>query len=49
MTIRADILDLIDDLRRRLHMAVILVTHDLGVVAGRTDAWRSRTPDTSPY
>ena len=37
VTIQAQILDLIDDLRRRLHMALILVTHDLGVVAGRTD------------
>jgi peptide/nickel transport system ATP-binding protein len=37
VTIQKQILELIDDLRRRLGMAVILVTHDLGVIAGRAD------------
>ncbi|WP_329059571.1 ABC transporter ATP-binding protein [Amycolatopsis sp. NBC_01480] len=37
VTVQHQILELIDDLRRRLGMAVILVTHDLGVVAGRAD------------
>ena len=37
VTIQAQILDLLDELRRRLHMAVLLITHDLGVVAGRAD------------
>ena len=37
VTIQAQILELIDDLRQRLGMAVILVTHDLGVIAGRAD------------
>ncbi len=37
VTIQAQILDLIDDLRSRLHTAVILITHDMGVIAGRTD------------
>ncbi|MGB6457490.1 MAG: ABC transporter ATP-binding protein [Streptosporangiaceae bacterium] len=37
VTIQQDILELIDDLRRQLGMAVILVTHDLGVIAGRTE------------
>ncbi|HEY6313642.1 MAG TPA: oligopeptide/dipeptide ABC transporter ATP-binding protein [Streptosporangiaceae bacterium] len=37
VTIAKQILELIDDLRRRLGMAVILVTHDLGVIAGRAD------------
>jgi peptide/nickel transport system ATP-binding protein len=36
VTIQRDILELIDDLRRQLGMAVILVTHDLGVISGRT-------------
>ncbi len=37
VTIQAQILDLIDDLRQRLSMAVVLITHDMGVIAGRTD------------
>ena len=37
VTIQAQILDLIDDLRERLRMAVVLITHDMGVIAGRTD------------
>ena len=37
VTIQKQILELIDDLRRRLGMAVIMVTHDLGVIAGRAD------------
>ncbi|MFZ0118414.1 MAG: ABC transporter ATP-binding protein [Pseudonocardiaceae bacterium] len=36
-TIQKQILELIDELRGRLGMAVILVTHDLGVIAGYTD------------
>jgi peptide/nickel transport system ATP-binding protein len=37
VTIQQQILELIDDLRQRLRMAVILVTHDLGVIAGSAD------------
>jgi peptide/nickel transport system ATP-binding protein len=37
VTIQAQILELIDRLRRELGMAVMLVTHDLGVIAGRAD------------
>ncbi len=37
VTIQAQILDLIDRLKDELSMAVILVTHDLGVIAGRAD------------
>ena len=37
VTIQAQILDLIDVLKRDLNMAVLLITHDLGVVAGRAD------------
>jgi oligopeptide/dipeptide ABC transporter ATP-binding protein len=37
VTIQAQILGLLDDLRERLGMAVLLVTHDMGVVAGRAD------------
>ena len=37
VTIQAQILDLIDDLRTRLRMAVILITHDMGVIANRAD------------
>ncbi|GAB2719197.1 ABC transporter ATP-binding protein [Kitasatospora kifunensis] len=37
VTIQKQILELIDQLKHRLGMAVILVTHDLGVIAGRAD------------
>ncbi len=37
VTIQAQILNLIDDLRERLRMAVVLITHDMGVIATRTD------------
>ncbi|HEX4210325.1 MAG TPA: ABC transporter ATP-binding protein [Candidatus Binataceae bacterium] len=37
VTIQAQILDLIRDLQTRLHLAVILVTHDLGLVAQYAD------------
>ena len=37
VTIQKQILELLDNLRQRLGMAVILVTHDLGVIAGRAD------------
>ena len=37
VTIQAQILDLLDRLRAELGMSVILVTHDLAVVAARTD------------
>ncbi|MBC7798120.1 MAG: ABC transporter ATP-binding protein [Pyrinomonadaceae bacterium] len=37
VTIQAQILELIKDLRVRLGTSVILITHDLGVVAGMTD------------
>jgi peptide/nickel transport system ATP-binding protein len=37
VTIQKQILELIDGLRLRLGMSVILVTHDLGVIAGRAD------------
>ena len=37
VTIQAQILELIKDLRKDLGTSVILITHDLGVVAGMTD------------
>lgn len=37
VTIQAQILELINRLREELETAVILITHDLGVVAGMTD------------
>ncbi len=36
VTIQAQILKLLDDLEQRLGMATLLVTHDMGVVAGRS-------------
>ena len=37
VTIQAQILELIKDLKERMDTSVILITHDLGVVAGMTD------------
>ena len=37
VTIQSQILDLLDGLRQELHMAVLLITHDMGVIAGRAD------------
>ena len=37
VTIQAQILSLLDEMKRRLGMAVLLITHDMGVVASRTD------------
>jgi oligopeptide/dipeptide ABC transporter ATP-binding protein len=37
VTIQAQILRLLDDLKDRLGMAMLLITHDMGVVAGHTD------------
>ncbi len=37
VTIQAQILDLVKELRERLGMAIVWVTHDLGVVAGIAD------------
>ena len=37
MTVQAQILQLLRELREDLKMSMVLVTHDLGVVAGNTD------------
>src|SRR5258706_16380146 len=37
VTIQAQILELLDRLQSELGMAVLLITHDLGVVAGHAD------------
>jgi peptide/nickel transport system ATP-binding protein len=37
VTVQAQILDVINEQRRDRNMSVVLVTHDLGVVAGHTD------------
>ena len=52
VTIQKQILELIDSLRRRLGMSVILVTHDLGVIAGTADRvavmYAGRIVETAP-
>ena len=52
VTIQKQILRLIDELRARLGMAVILVTHDLGVIAGHADRvavmYAGKIVETSP-
>ncbi|HWA15414.1 MAG TPA: ABC transporter ATP-binding protein [Gemmatimonadales bacterium] len=37
VTVQAQILELLDTLRRKRGMAILLISHDLGVVAGRAD------------
>jgi peptide/nickel transport system ATP-binding protein len=37
VTIQAQILALLDELKQRLQMGMLLITHDLGVIAGRSD------------
>jgi len=37
VTVQAQILEVLDELRSRRGMAVLLITHDLGIVAGRAD------------
>lgn len=37
VTVQSQILQILSDLRRELKMSMVLVTHDLGVVAGNTD------------
>jgi oligopeptide/dipeptide ABC transporter ATP-binding protein len=37
VTVQAQILELISDLRKELNMAMVIITHDLGVVANHTD------------
>ena len=52
VTIQAQILELIMDLQSRLRMAVLLITHDLGVVAGTCDRvavmYAGRLAETAP-
>jgi len=38
VSIQAQILTLLDELRSRLSMSILLITHDMGVIAGHTDA-----------
>ncbi|HQZ34469.1 MAG TPA: ABC transporter ATP-binding protein [Ilumatobacteraceae bacterium] len=37
VTVQAQIMDLLGNLRREHHLALVLITHDLGVVAGEAD------------
>ncbi|HSC03849.1 MAG TPA: ABC transporter ATP-binding protein [Solirubrobacteraceae bacterium] len=37
VTIQAQILRLLDEIKRELGMGIILITHDMGVIAGRSD------------
>jgi peptide/nickel transport system ATP-binding protein len=52
VTIQAQILALLDSLRDRLGMATLLITHDMGVVAGRTSRinvmYAGRIVETAP-
>jgi oligopeptide/dipeptide ABC transporter ATP-binding protein len=52
VTIQAQILSVLDDLKDRLGMATLLVTHDMGVVAGRANRinvmYAGRIVETAP-
>ncbi len=52
VTVQKHILDLLDDLRKERGMSMILITHDLGVVKGRTDEimvmYGGRTMEEAP-
>jgi len=52
VTIQAQILELLDQLQKELGMAVLLITHDLGVVAGHADRvvvmYAGRVVETAP-
>ncbi|MFE9662510.1 MULTISPECIES: ABC transporter ATP-binding protein [unclassified Streptomyces] len=52
VTIQSQVLQLIDRLRKELRMALVLITHDLGVVAGITDRiavmYAGRIVETAP-
>jgi oligopeptide/dipeptide ABC transporter ATP-binding protein len=37
VTIQAEILDLLHEMKEKFHLALLLITHDLGVVAGHAD------------
>jgi oligopeptide/dipeptide ABC transporter ATP-binding protein len=51
VTIQAQILALLETLKHKLGMAMILITHDMGVIAGRTDRvivmYAGRTVETA--
>lgn len=52
VTIQAQILDLIDDLQQKNRMSILLITHDLGIVAERADnvavMYASRIAEKAP-
>jgi peptide/nickel transport system ATP-binding protein len=52
VTIQAQILHLLDELKQRLDMGMLLVTHDMGVIAGRADRvlvmYAGRIVETAP-
>ncbi len=52
VTIQAQILDIIRDLQREIGMAVIFITHDMGVVAEMADdvvvMWRGENVEQAP-
>lgn len=52
VTIQSQILSLLDDLKERMGMGILLVTHDMGVVAGRSERvnvmYAGRIVETAP-
>ena len=52
VTVQAQILSLLDDLKRKFSMGMVLITHDMGVIAGHTDRvmvmYAGRIVETAP-
>jgi oligopeptide/dipeptide ABC transporter ATP-binding protein len=52
VTVQAEILDLLRDMRQRFHLSMLLITHDLGVVAEMADRvavmYAGRIVETAP-
>jgi oligopeptide/dipeptide ABC transporter ATP-binding protein len=52
VTVQAEILDLLRDMRREFHLSMLLITHDLGVIAETADRvavmYAGRIVETSP-
>lgn len=47
VTIQAQILDMMQELKEKINTSIILITHDLGIVLRYATRWQSCTPEKS--